>query len=91
MIENIFEIIMLLCFGAAWPFSIRKAYISRSAKGTSLVFLLVVIAGYIAGMINNVINGMNYVILFYVANTVMIVINMLLVVRNMRYDRAEEQ
>jgi Flp pilus assembly protein TadB len=88
LIDNIFEILMLLCFGFAWPFSIHKAYVSRSTQGTSLFFLYVVIAGYIAGMINNVINGLNYVIWFYIINTVMIMINVFLLLRNRRYERA---
>jgi len=79
---------MLLCFGVAWPFSIRKAYVSKSTKGASLIFLIIVIIGYIAGMINNMINGMNYVIIFYIANTVMIVINVIVIARNAGYESA---
>jgi len=85
--EGLFEIIMLLCFGIAWPFSIYKAYRTRSNGSMSLIFLLTVIVGYIAGMINNIINGMNYVIYFYAANMVMIIINTCLFIRNARYDK----
>jgi len=88
LIENLFEIIMLLCFAAAWPFSIRKAYISKSNGSMSLFFLLVVVVGYIAGITNNVLNGINYVIYFYIANMVMVIINTVLFLRNVRYEKA---
>jgi len=89
LIENVFEIIMLLCFGIAWPFSIRKAYVTKSNGGMSLMFLLVVIAGYIAGIINNAINGVNYVIYFYIANMAMIIVNTYLFLRNAKYEKNE--
>lgn len=91
MFENVFEVIMLLCFGVAWPFSIRKAYITKSNGSMSLMFLLVVIAGYIAGMINNVINGIDYVICFYIVNTVMILVNTYLFIQNAKNDKIAEE
>ena len=32
----VFETIMLLCFGASWPFNIAKSLRSRTAKGKSI-------------------------------------------------------
>lgn len=32
---SIFEVIMLICFGAAWPFSIYKSYTSTSTSGVT--------------------------------------------------------
>ncbi len=58
---SIFEIIMLLCFGFAWPFSIVKSFQSRSTKGKSILFLLVVLAGYIAGIIHKFFYSYDYV------------------------------
>ena len=43
---------MLICFGAAWPFSIYKSLKSKSTAGKSLIFLIVVEVGYIAGIIH---------------------------------------
>ena len=40
---SIFEMIMLVCFGAAWPFSIIKSYKSRDNNGrASFLFIVVV-------------------------------------------------
>ena len=45
---SIFEIVMLVCFGAAWPFSIYKSYKAKSNEGKSVLFLFVIALGYIA-------------------------------------------
>jgi len=88
LIDNIFEVAMLLCFAAAWPFSIRKAYVSKSNGSMSFFFLFVVIIGYIAGITNNVLHGVNYVIYFYIANMVMVIINTILFLQNMKHEKA---
>ena len=47
---EILEIIMVLSFGASWPFSVIRSYRSRSTKGKSIVFLCLIIFGYMAGI-----------------------------------------
>ena len=47
---EIFEIIMIVSFGASWPANVIKSYKARSAKGKSLVFLCLILFGYIAGI-----------------------------------------
>ena len=37
--SEILEIIMILCFGASWPFNVYKSYRARTAKGKSLLFV----------------------------------------------------
>ncbi len=46
----IFEALMLVCFGAAWPFSIRRMIKTKKSDGKSLLFLSVILAGYVFGM-----------------------------------------
>ena len=77
-----FEIAMLICFGFAWPTSIYKSYKSRSSDGKSVIFLYVVIIGYICGIVHKVINDPNFVILFYGINALMVFIDLLLYYRN---------
>jgi hypothetical protein len=92
MIPGIFEAIMLICFGIAWPFSIHRSYTSRSTNGKSLVFLVIVIIGYIAGITNKILTGVDYVIYLYILNTIMVTIDSLLYIRNKRYEKdASEQ
>lgn len=81
---SIFEIIMLLCFGFAWPFSIRKSYVSRSNNGKSLVFLIVVIIGYLAGILHKILYNYDLVIWFYVLDMTMVIIDTSIYVRNYR-------
>ena len=85
MIPGVFEAIMLICFGIAWPFSIYRSYTSRSTSGKSLIFLVIVIIGYIAGITNKILTGIDYVIYLYILNTIMVTIDALLYVRNKRY------
>ncbi len=67
--NGIFECIMLICFGLSWPISVYKSLTSRSTKGKSLVFMLAIIIGYIAGILGKIIGGQfNYVLLLYCIN-----------------------
>lgn len=69
---SIFEIIMLLCFGAAWPISIYKSLKSRSVSGKSVIFLYVIMIGYVAGIVNKLVYNMDWVILLYGINLIMV-------------------
>lgn len=46
---HLFETIMLVCFGVSWPFNIYKSLRSRTAKGKSLQFEILVVIGYLFG------------------------------------------
>ncbi len=84
---SIFEIIMLLCFGAAWPFSIFNSWRSKSTKGKSVIFLITLMIGYIAGIINKIYYSYDAVIYLYILNLVMVMIDTCLWVRNRRIER----
>ncbi|MBQ8235792.1 MAG: hypothetical protein IJZ37_03800 [Clostridia bacterium] len=67
--NGIFECIMLICFGLSWPISVYKSLTSRSTKGKSLVFMLAIIIGYVAGILGKITGGQfNYVLLLYCIN-----------------------
>ena len=84
---SVFEIIMLVCFGAAWPFSIYKSYRSKSNRGKSVVFLFIVFIGYIAGILHKVLFNYDLVIILYGINAVMVSIDILLYFRNRKHDK----
>lgn len=84
---SIFEIIMLVCFGAAWPFSIYKSITTRRTAGKSLAFLLVVIIGYISGIVNKVLYKPDFVVWLCALNATMVSIDALLWLRNRRLER----
>ena len=72
MNPDIFEIIMLVCFGAAWPFSIYKMLKTKRSEGKSLQFLAVILVGYIAGTFFEYFGERNAVIFLYLLNTGMV-------------------
>lgn len=76
------ELAMLLCFGAAWPFSIYKSYVSKTTAGKSLPFLIIVFVGYVAGTFHKLFFDYDYVIWFYVINALMVLADIVLYVRN---------
>jgi hypothetical protein len=85
---SVFEVIMLVCFGAAWPVSISKSLKTRSNGGKSLVFLLIVIVGYIAGIVNKLLYKPDFVVWLYALNVTMVAIDAALWIRNRRLEMA---
>ena len=84
---GIFEFMMLLCFGASWPFSITKSLKSRSTKGKSLGFMLLVELGYVFGIIHKLLYSLDWVVWGYVALFCVVGFDICLYFRNLRYDR----
>lgn len=89
MVAEIFEIIMIVCFGLSWPMNVIKSYRARTTKGKSLPFLLLIITGYVFGIIGKLIGGSFkwYVLFFYVLNLAMVSLDLSLYVRNYRLDK----
>ena len=85
---EVFELIMVLCFGVSWPVSIAKSWRCRTAKGKSPVFLFFIIAGYASGITWKLLLGSTtYVFWFYMLNLLMVTADLLLYFRNRRLDR----
>lgn len=85
---SILETVMLICFGFSWPLNVIKAYKAKTAKGTSLPFILLIITGYIAGIAAKVITGqINYVLIAYIVNLVIVSLNIVLYFRNVSLDK----
>lgn len=88
--KNIFEFVMLACFGLSWPVSVWKSFRTRSTKGKSLVFLLAVITGYISGIVGKLVNGqINYVLIVYCFNLVVVSMDLCLYFVNRRLENTE--
>ncbi|MGO9309877.1 MAG: hypothetical protein ACLQDL_12725 [Spirochaetia bacterium] len=82
---SIFEIIMLVCFGAAWPVSIYKSLKTRAVAGKSLFFLIIILVGYMAGVLHKIIFHYDLVIFLYALNAVMVGLDIALYLRNRLY------
>lgn len=85
---SILETTMLVCFGCSWPLNVIKAYKARTAKGTSLPFLLLIITGYVAGIAAKLVSGqINYVLAVYILNLVIVSLNLVVYFRNVALDK----
>ena len=89
---SILETIMLVCFGFSWPLNVMKAYKAKTAKGTSLPFVLLIITGYIAGISAKIISGqINYVLIAYILNLAIVSLNVIVYFRNVSLDKKRLQ
>ena len=85
---SILETVMLVCFGFSWPLNVMKAYKAKTAKGTSLPFILLIVAGYIAGITAKVITDqINYVLIAYIVNLAIVSLNIAIYFRNVSLDK----
>ena len=97
---NLFESIMLVCFGSAWPISIYRSFVSKKTAGKSLLFLIVLQTGYIAGILfkvtefieNSKTNAnlpMSINLYLYILNLIMITIDVFLYLRNRKIEKTK--
>ena len=97
---DLLEALMIFCFGLSWPISIRKSWVSRTAKGKSLFFEVFLCIGYIFGIVRKILLfaaaseplGWLFYLgwFFYVLNFCEISIDIGLYFRNVRLDRQRE-
>ena len=86
--SRLFEMLFLICFGLAWPTNIIKSARSRTARGKSLLFLIIALVGYICGITSKLVDStLSYVLVFYLLNTCMVITDIILTLRNRRLDR----
>ena len=89
---HFFESVMLVCFGLSWPFNIAKSIRSKTAKGKSVAFEILIIVGYLAGLTGKFLSGdISYVVAFYIADILMVSTDLCLTLRNRRRDREAER
>ena len=81
---SVFEILMLVSFGFAWPTNIYKSLKSKSIKGKSVSFLYIILLGYVMGILHKIFYNFDFVIAFYILNFVMVFIDLMLYYRNKR-------
>ncbi len=101
LFTGILEALMIFCFGLSWPVSIRKSWISRTAKGKSLVFEIFLLIGYAFGIARKTIQWtcgfalIDWIFIlsftFYLLNFIEISIDVALYFRNARLDRIREK
>ncbi|HAJ79733.1 MAG TPA: hypothetical protein DCO75_08165 [Fibrobacteres bacterium] len=72
---SIFETGMLICFGVSWPVSILKTIKTKQVAGKSPLFLIIICAGYICGIIHKALFSNDWVIILYIINLFLVSID----------------
>jgi len=75
---SIFEIGMLVCFGVSWPISIAKTLKTKVVTGKSVLFLVIIILGYVCGIIHKILYSPDFVIYLYAVNLVLVTVDLML-------------
>ena len=89
---QLLEIAMLICFGLSWPFNITKSIRSRTAKGKSVYFEIMIIIGYLCGLGGKFISGnITYVVAFYILDILLVSTDLILTFRNRKLDKERER
>ena len=93
------EMFMVISFGISWPINIAKAWRARSTKGISVLFYLFILGGYVCALIGKLAliayydpapwyeTVHWYVMFFYVLNTLMVTVGILIYLRNRRIEK----
>ncbi len=88
---ELLETAMLICFGLSWPINLIKSIKAKTAKATSLKFLLLITFGYLCGIAAKLVSHqINYVLIVYILNIAVVGANLVVYFINRRYDAATE-
>ena len=91
LMAELLEAAMLVCFGLSWPLNAYKSYRAGTAAGSSWQFILLITAGYLAGIAAKFASGsVNWVLAVYLVNLACIGVNWGVYVRNRRLDAARD-
>ncbi|MDR2085082.1 MAG: hypothetical protein LBP67_08840 [Bacteroidales bacterium] len=69
---SIFEILMLMCFAFSWPVSIAKTLKTKKVTGKSPAFMIIIIIGYIMGVIHKILYNYDLVMYLYIFNALLV-------------------
>ena len=75
------EAVMFICFGLSWPVSLVKTLRTKRVTGKSPLFLVLIIIGYISGIMHKIIFSRDILILLYLVNLSMIIADLGLYLR----------
>jgi hypothetical protein len=70
------EAVMFLCFGLSWPVSVSKALRTKKVSGKSPFFMTLIAFGYLCGVAHKINYSRDLLIVLYLFNLVMILIDL---------------
>jgi len=83
------EAMMMICFGVSWPVAIAKTLRTKNVAGMSLFFLVVVEAGYFAGILSKLLGRLDWVVALYFMNFAFVGFEIILYLRYSKRAQAE--
>ena len=85
---QILETVMLVCFGFSWPVNLVKNIRAKTAKSTSLFFIILIMLGYIAGIAAKIVSKqINYVLIVYFLNLFVVSLNLAVYFINRKHEK----
>ena len=75
---SILEVLMIVCFGVAWPINLYNSARNRSTKGKNLLFMSFIVLAYIFGILNKLFVSVDGAVYFYLLNELMVVADFIL-------------
>ena len=85
---SIFETAMLVCFWLSWPINLVKSIKAKTAKATSLKFLILITVGYLCGIAAKIsLHQFNYVFIVYLLNLAVVLANVIVYFINLKNDK----
>ncbi len=74
----IFEILMIVCFGFAWPINLYNSVRTRSTKGKNLLFQCMIVLAYFFGVVHKLFFSRDIALYFYLLNSAMVIADLIL-------------
>lgn len=69
---SILEVLMIICFGLAWPINLYNSIKSRSTKGKNLLFMSFILLAYVFGILHKLFVAVDGAVYFYIVNEAMV-------------------
>lgn len=86
---SIFEIAMLLCFACSWPVSIVKSLKTKIVIGKSPIFMIIIIVGYVFGIIHKCLYNNDWVTWLYLFNLLIVSFDLILYYKYIGQNKRE--
>ncbi|MBO7522281.1 MAG: hypothetical protein J6T30_00310 [Bacteroidales bacterium] len=86
---SVFEVLMLLCFACSWPISIYKAIKTKIVIGKSPVFMVLLIIGYLMGIIHKFLYNYDIVTYLYMFNMTLVTIDLILYLKYIKANKRD--
>lgn len=83
---SVFEVLMIVCFGFAWPVNVYNSLHTHSTKGKNLLFLFMIVLAYVFGILHKLTFSRDPALWFYLFNAAMVLADVALYFHNRRRE-----